>query len=486
MRKYTLKRLLPCVIVAGVLAVVAIVGFIFMPLIDGMIKQGPTLFDQFTYLDGIVGAFREMTAFDTTRAIISFVIAVVVIAMMIAWFIVILVKKHYKKLIIWGIELVLAIVFVVFVTIIFAGTRGDQFAVEGNWIYEIGFSEELEALKLTCKAGAIVGFVVGVLSALGLIDLIISFIVDLVPQRQPKEAKSLEEEINEAYEARVAQEAKEEQVSQTVYAETKEEKVVKAAVVEPKVSGYDDHIRRIVHDECEILYLRLIKAKAFNTEKNEEEKIVIKEEHVVRDESATDDEYYSRMISELGMFNGKKPAPAPVAKPVVKEVKKPAPAPAPVKKPAPVAKPVVAASTSEKIIRIPFEKRIVEADKVMKDHFNELKSEILSYGVKSRVSNSGDTFRLHTVTFVKMTIAGKSLKLYLALNPKDYKDSTLPIADASKKSIYKEIPLVFKVKSELSLRRAKQLIADAMAKGGLTQGEVVPHDWVKEIKNGNF
>ena len=83
-----------------------------------------------------------------------------------------------------------------------------------------------------------------------------------------------------------------------------------------------------------------------------------------------------------------------------------------------------------------------------------------------------------------MTIAGKSLKLYLALDPKDYKDTTLPIADAGHKGIYKEIPLVFKVKSELSLRRAKQLIADAMAKGGLEQGKVEPHDWVKDIIEG--
>ena len=45
----------------------------------------------------------------------------------------------------------------------------------------------------------------------------------------------------------------------------------------------------------------------------------------------------------------------------------------------------------------------------MKANFNELKSEIMSYGVHSRVSNSGDTFRLHAVTFVKITIAGNSI-----------------------------------------------------------------------------
>ena len=82
---------------------------------------------------------------------------------------------------------------------------------------------------------------------------------------------------------------------------------------------------------------------------------------------------------------------------------------------------------------------------------------------------------------MKLTIAGKSLKLYFALKPEDYKDSTIPVADASNKNAYVDIPLVFKVKSGLSMRRAKQLIADVMAPDGVEQGEVGKHNWVREI-----
>lgn len=138
---------------------------------------------------------------------------------------------------------------------------------------------------------------------------------------------------------------------------------------------------------------------------------------------------------------------------------------------------------SNKIIRIPFPTRMVEADDEMRANYNELKSDILAYGVKSRVSNSGDTFRLHKVTFVKITIAGKSLKLYFALDPKDYKNTSLPIQDASHKNIYKDIPLVFKVKSELSMRRAKQLISDVMEKNGLEQGRVDLRDHADSLKD---
>lgn len=131
------------------------------------------------------------------------------------------------------------------------------------------------------------------------------------------------------------------------------------------------------------------------------------------------------------------------------------------------------AEESPKIERIPFATRIREADDEMKDNYNHIKSLLLSYGLKNRTSNGGDAFRLHKVTYCKITVAGKSLKLYLALDPNDYKNSTLPIKDASSKEIYKDIPLVFKVKSGLSLRRAEQLITEMMDKHGIEQADRV-------------
>lgn len=133
--------------------------------------------------------------------------------------------------------------------------------------------------------------------------------------------------------------------------------------------------------------------------------------------------------------------------------------------------------------RISFIDRMIGAEKDMKANYNELKNEAMAYGVHSRVSNSGDTFRLHRKTYFKLTIAGKSLKLYFALNPKDYKNTTIPVQDASAKGIYKEIPLVFKVKSDLSMRRAKQLIQTVMEKDNRKQGEIAKKDWIKELKS---
>ncbi len=210
----------------------------------------------------------------------------------------------------------------------------------------------------------------------------------------------------------------------------------------------------------------------------QEIRAVIREESLGNAQSSLDEEKIRNIIKdEMSKVAVSQPIEAP----------KPAVA-APVKAPLivtsmPKGKEIpLTANGTPKIIRIPFYTRMLSAEKDMKQNYVDLKNEIMSYGVKSRVSNSGDTFRLHTNTYVKLTIAGKSLKLYFALNPKDYANTTLPILDAGHKGIYKEIPLVFKVKSELSLRRAKQLIADTMEKGGLEQGKIENFDWIKELK----
>ncbi len=182
-----------------------------------------------------------------------------------------------------------------------------------------------------------------------------------------------------------------------------------------------------------------------------------------------------------------KPEPAPVEEPVPEEEPEPVEEPAPVVEepaPAPVEepKPVVDDQPKNPIVRIPFEERLLASEKDLQETYSELKNEILSYGVKSRVSSAGDTFRLHRKTYIKMTVAGKSLKLYFALNPDDYRDSPIPVQDASEKGIYAEIPLVFKVKSPLSIRRCKQLIQDVMERDGLEQGEIGTVNWIKELK----
>lgn len=140
-------------------------------------------------------------------------------------------------------------------------------------------------------------------------------------------------------------------------------------------------------------------------------------------------------------------------------------------------------SEEEEERRIPFATRLLSLDDDIKEYYNLLKEEALSYGLKSRLSISGDTFRLHTKTYLKIVVAGKGLKLYMALDPSAYKDSSIPVKDAGTKNLYKDIPLVFKVKSPLSLRRAKSLIRDVCEKDGLKQSEITTFDYVAQLSS---
>lgn len=133
--------------------------------------------------------------------------------------------------------------------------------------------------------------------------------------------------------------------------------------------------------------------------------------------------------------------------------------------------------------RVPFAQKMVKAEKDIQDKYNELKNELLAYGVSSRVSIGGDTFRLHRKPYVKITLVGKILKVYFALNPNDFKDSPIPVVDASDKATYEEVPALLKVKSNLSVKRAKDLIAMAFAKDGiLKEEEVKDHNFIRDLR----
>ena len=211
-------------------------------------------------------------------------------------------------------------------------------------------------------------------------------------------------------------------------------------------------------------------------------------------EVLTEDEMREIIREELVAFYSAHPvaAPAPAAEPEVIV--------APVEEPTVVEEPVVeevferqeatAVVDANNNGRISFYERIVALDQELLDDYNELKNELISYGLKSRVSSTGDTFRLHRVTYCKMIFSGKKVKLFLKLNPADYKDSTIPFDDISHKKSYAEIPFVFKVKSGLSLRRAKALIKEMMDNNGIIQ-ESEPKKvkyaemLIKDIKEGN-
>lgn len=175
---------------------------------------------------------------------------------------------------------------------------------------------------------------------------------------------------------------------------------------------------------------------------------------------------------------------------IVHQYVAPAAAPAPAEEPKPAPAPVVEEEDEEEeegkrkgAPRIPFVKKMVKAEKDIQDKYNELKNYILAYDAKSRLSIAGDTFRAHRKAYVKITLVGKTLKVYFALDPKEFADSPIPVVDVSDKVAYEEVPALLKVKSNLSVKRARHLVKLAFEKDDIKRSqEIGDHNWMKEIR----
>ena len=125
--------------------------------------------------------------------------------------------------------------------------------------------------------------------------------------------------------------------------------------------------------------------------------------------------------------------------------------------------------------RASFETRLKNADFDLRHKYYDLRDHIKSYGLSDRLSIPGDSFSAHRKRQVFITINGKHLKVYVAANPDDYKDTPIPVERTETKK-YEDLPLQFKVRSDLSFRRAVKIVDDMLTKEGYTRED-------KPVKN---
>ena len=254
---------------------------------------------------------------------------------------------------------------------------------------------------------------------------------------------------------------------------------------------YDDnYIRNIVRDE--LIKNQPFKVIIVGNEQSQEEPEVIKEPEPVVEEQPVVVEEPAPEVKPEPVKEVIKEQPKPVLIPSVKfwdaarEVWPQLDNPKPLPKEEKVVEPANEEEEGwNRNKRQPFLVRIITADLDTKANYNEIKNELLSYGVKSRLSRGGDTFRLGGKEYAKIYLVGKTLKVYFALSPEDYKDSTFPIEDVGHRPNYAGMPLLFKVRSKLSVRRCKDLIKAACEKDGLEQKEVKDTNCVDELRKLN-
>ena len=108
-----------------------------------------------------------------------------------------------------------------------------------------------------------------------------------------------------------------------------------------------------------------------------------------------------------------------------------------------------------------FRSKLIQGSSQNKQYYAIVKNELLSYEkTRCKESWSGETFMWGRRTYARMGIAGKTLCVFLALDPKAYADvySKLRFRDVSSVRKYANTPMMMRVKSDLSLRRTLRLI----------------------------
>lgn len=118
--------------------------------------------------------------------------------------------------------------------------------------------------------------------------------------------------------------------------------------------------------------------------------------------------------------------------------------------------------TAEKADRKPsltYIQRLDASEDSLKQSYSVIKNQLLKHRkVHARISKSCETFRVGYDVIAKFVVAGKSLKVYLAMDPYGVDSAIYHQRDASSKKRFVEVPLVVKVKSPLSVKKACQLV----------------------------
>ena len=123
--------------------------------------------------------------------------------------------------------------------------------------------------------------------------------------------------------------------------------------------------------------------------------------------------------------------------------------------------------------------RIIQGTDDQKTYYGQVKTALLSYKkVNSNVAWGAERFNKGRETIARFKIRGKTLCLYLALDPKEFEYSVYHHADVSDNKSMHGTPMMVKVKSPLGAKKAIRLIDIMLAKRNGIKHNVPERDYV--------
>ncbi len=124
-----------------------------------------------------------------------------------------------------------------------------------------------------------------------------------------------------------------------------------------------------------------------------------------------------------------------------------------------------------KYVNKSFAQKMLVADEVIQDRYDELKNYALRFKkLKARISKKFDSINQGRLQFVKLSVAGKTLKLYLNMDIATT-DPKFHCKDMRDKKTYEPVPVLLRIKSGRAVRYAKILIDQCAEQHGLVENK---------------
>ena len=129
-----------------------------------------------------------------------------------------------------------------------------------------------------------------------------------------------------------------------------------------------------------------------------------------------------------------------------------------------------------------FTARIIQSPADVQERYETLKNALLTYKkVNSRVSWSYDSIKSGRKQLAKFAIRGKSLCLFLAIDPNTLESSKYNVADAGKSKKYESVPCRLRLSSKRSIKWGLELISILAENEGLEiNPKFKPKEWRME------
>lgn len=115
--------------------------------------------------------------------------------------------------------------------------------------------------------------------------------------------------------------------------------------------------------------------------------------------------------------------------------------------------------------------KLILSEERVKQYFAETANYILSFArVRGRMSWKNMSFSAGRESIAKLSIRGKTLWLFLALNPAEFMQDKYGGEDFSQSSQYEKTPYAFRIRSDRALKWAKELVDLLAQNKGLERG----------------